>query len=180
VAVANADDTAAQVKRLGGRLLVEPFDVLDVGRTLLLRDPTGAVLACYQARTHHGLGIVGEPGSVCWCELATRDPSRAGEFYAGLFGWGLKPAAEAGESYTYLTLAGESIGGMLPMTDEWGDAVSHWDIYFRVADVDATVARARHLGGEVPYGPFDAPGVGRLAMLADSEGAGFNIIRLES
>ncbi|MGH7585629.1 MAG: VOC family protein [Gemmatimonadales bacterium] len=180
VAVANADDTAAQVKRLGGRLLVEPFDVLDVGRTLLLRDPTGAVLACYQARTHHGLGIVGEPGSVRWCELATRDTSRAGEFYAGLFGWGMKSAPAGGQSHTYWTLAGESIGGMLPMADEAGDAPSHWDIYFRVADVDATATRARRLGGEVPHGPFDAPGVGRLAMLADSEGAGFNIIRVES
>ena len=180
VAVANADDTADQVKRLGGRLLVEPFDVFDVGRTLLLRDPTGAVLACYQARTHPGLGIVGEPGSVSWCELSTPDPARAGAFYAGLFGWGIRPAPAGGESYSYWTLVGEPIGGMLPATGQEGDAPSHWDIYFRVADVEATAARARSLGGEVPHGPFDAPGVGRLATLADPEGAGFNVIRVES
>ena len=180
VAVANADDTASRVKQLGGRLLVEPFDVLDVGRTLLLRDPTGAVLACYQARTHHGLGIVGEPGSVCWCELATRDTGSAGEFYSGLFGWGRKAVPAGGEPYTEWTTAGEPIGGMLPMTPDSGDSPGRWDVYFRVADVEATAARARTLGGEVPYGPFDAPGVGRLAMLADPEGAGFNIIRFES
>jgi predicted enzyme related to lactoylglutathione lyase len=117
---------------------------------------------------------------VCWYELATRDPSRAGEFYASLFGWGLKSALEGGESHSHWTLAGEPIGGLLPMAGGADDAPGRWDIYFRVADVDATVARARSLGGDAPHGPFDAPGVGRFAMLADSEGAGFNIIRLEA
>jgi predicted enzyme related to lactoylglutathione lyase len=31
----------------------------------------------------------------------------------------------------------------------------------------------------VRHGPFSAPGVGRIAMLADPQGAGFSVITLD-
>jgi hypothetical protein len=41
--VADADATAAAAKRLGGTVLVEPYDVAPV-RSAVVRDPAGAVL----------------------------------------------------------------------------------------------------------------------------------------
>src|SRR5438132_2745489 len=39
VTVASADDSAKKAKSLGGQLIMEPFDVMDVGRMTIVRDP---------------------------------------------------------------------------------------------------------------------------------------------
>jgi predicted enzyme related to lactoylglutathione lyase len=66
------------------------------------------------------------------------------------------------------------------MDDQWKGAPSQWGVYFHVADCDAAVAKARDLGATVRYGPFSAPGVGRMAMLADPQGATFSLITLDT
>src|SRR4051812_30316634 len=40
IAVVDADEAAARVPDLGGKLLVGPFDVLDSGRMAVISDPT--------------------------------------------------------------------------------------------------------------------------------------------
>jgi predicted enzyme related to lactoylglutathione lyase len=90
VAVAGADAAAARARELGGTVLAPPFDVFDSGRAAVLQDPAGAVFAVWQARNHHGLGVVDEPGAFCWAELVTRDTPKSAAFYKGLFGWGSK------------------------------------------------------------------------------------------
>ena len=52
----------------------------------------------------------------------------------------------------------------------------HWSIYFASADVDADAATTKQLGGTVMVEPFDIP-VGRMAVLADPQGAVFNLIQ---
>jgi uncharacterized protein len=49
----------------------------------------------------------------------------------------------------------------------------HWNIYFNVEDVDASVAKAEELGGKTVAPAFDVPGVGRMAMVSDPQGASF-------
>jgi hypothetical protein len=46
-----------------------------------------------------------------------------------------------------------------------------------VANVDATVKKARKLHGKVYMPPVDVPTVGRIAVLADPQGAAFGIIK---
>jgi hypothetical protein len=69
------------------------------------------------------------------------------------------------------------LGGLLRMTEAWGEMPSHWSIYIQVEDVDAIVDRAQALGGSLCFPAFDAPGVGRLARIDDPSGAGFYVIR---
>ncbi|MBK7393233.1 MAG: hypothetical protein IPI64_08015 [Chloracidobacterium sp.] len=52
--------------------------------------------------------------------------------------------------------------------------------YIAVADADETVASITENGGSVHVPPFDAPGVGRMAMVADPSGADFAIIQFTS
>lgn len=44
VAVDDVDRVAARIAGLGGKILREPFDIPDVGRTCVLVDPCGATL----------------------------------------------------------------------------------------------------------------------------------------
>jgi hypothetical protein len=50
-------------------------------------------------------------------------------------------------------------------------------VYFNVTDADATGARVTELGGTVISPNFDAPGVGRLGIYADPQGAMFNLMQ---
>jgi predicted enzyme related to lactoylglutathione lyase len=179
-AAPNVDEDAAKVPELGGSLVQKPFDVMENGRMAICQDPGGATFSLWQAQTHIGVGVFGDPNSVCWAELATWDTSKARDFYTGLFGWKTKGAANMA-TYVEYTVDGNSwpSGGLLPMNEQWGSMPSHWAIYFLVEDCDAAAARVNELGGAARMGPFDAPGVGRIAAMADPQGAAFYLITLK-
>jgi predicted enzyme related to lactoylglutathione lyase len=67
---------------------------------------------------------------------------------------------------------------MMAIDKEWGPMPPAWGVYFRVADCDATVAKAKTLGARVLAGPDDIPKVGRYAFLADREGTTFAVMAL--
>jgi predicted enzyme related to lactoylglutathione lyase len=46
--VDDCDATSRRVKSLGGRLIVEPKDLPNVGRFAVVQDPQGAVFSLYQ------------------------------------------------------------------------------------------------------------------------------------
>jgi len=54
---------------------------------------------------------------------------------------------------------------------------AHWLVYFAVADVDATSAKAGELGASVVAPAMDFPG-GRFAVARDPHGAMFGLLRL--
>ena len=87
VVVESADASFAKAETLGATTLMAPFDIPNVGRMAFIQDPGGASLALWQSGEHKGAGLLGQPGSLCWTELATRDTPKAEAFYTALFGW---------------------------------------------------------------------------------------------
>lgn len=67
---------------------------------------------------------------------------------------------------------------MMEFTAEQAETPPHWDVYFAVDDCDASTETARAQGGTVLMGPDDVPGVGRVAVLQDPQGAIFGIVKL--
>lgn len=180
VSVADADETAARVKAAGGSAIVEPMDVMDIGRMAFFADPTGAVFGVWQPKSFAGADLVNEPGSFCWNEVLTRDADAGRAFYTSVFGWEAgRPSFEnAPSNYTVWELDGRAVGGMMQMTDEWfpPEIPPHWGVVFAVEDCDATVAKARELGATVTNGPMDMP-IGRFAGLIDPQGASFTVMQ---
>ena len=176
----SADETAAKAKELGATLMKEPFDVFDVGRMAVIQDPTSAVFAIWQAGKHKGAGVVNVPGAFCWNELATTDTARAGDFYAGLFGWGKDVQTFGPMEYTMFTNSGRPTAGMFKIQPEMGNIPPHWLVYFAVDDCDAKTQKATELGASVMKPPDDIPGIGRFSILLDPQGAAFAVIKLEN
>jgi uncharacterized protein len=176
--VTNADESAAKAKELGGTLMKEPFDVMDVGRMAVVQDPTGAVFALWQAGTHAGAGIVNVPNSLCWNELASPDTTKAGDFYSGLFGWTKNVQQFGPMTYTTFKNGERPAGGMYTPAPEMGNIPPHWLVYFAVEDCDTKVQQANELGAKTIAPPMDIPNTGRFAMLQDPQGAAFAIIKL--
>ena len=87
LATSDADATAAKIKGAGGQLVMEPMDVMDVGRMAVAVDPAGAVFGVWQARAFPGAQIVNEPGAMCWNEQMSWDFEGSKAFYAAVFGY---------------------------------------------------------------------------------------------
>ncbi len=176
VAVESADDMAKRAALLGAKVIMEPFDVMEIGRMAILLDPLGAMFALWQPKTHKGVGVLDEPGSLSWTELMTTDPARARSFYSGLFGWTADEMTMGPSVYTIYKNNGRPAGGMMTITPDMGPVPPNWLPYFAVAATDGSVARAIMAGGKVSVPPTTVPGVGRFAVLIDPQGAHFGVI----
>ena len=178
VAVTDVDETARQATELGGRLIMKPADVGEVGRMAIIQDPSGAFLSLWQAKQLHGTQLKDEPGSMCWNELMTTNPEAAGQFLGQLFGWDLETQQMGDIPYTVFMIQGRPIAGMLPIQADWGEIPPNWMVYFAVDDCDQAVATAQARGAEIPVPPTEIANTGRFAMIQDPEGAVFGVIKL--
>jgi uncharacterized protein len=176
ISVSDADDVAKRSNDAGGQVLVEPRDVLDLGRMAFLADPTGAPLGVWQAREHKGAELVSEPGATAWHQLNTRDPEKAVDFYHAVLGWDNERVDTGGADYWEWRLGGKSVGGMFRMGGDFPEELpAHWIVYFAVEDADAATEKAKEAGAQVRAEPFDNE-AGRFAILTDPHGAAFAVI----
>jgi len=111
------------------------------------------------------------PGKVVWHDLVTRDPERVQTFYAGLFGWQFE---EVTRGYAVARNGDRLVGGVARIDS--ATSGSQWLAQVSVLRIDDTVAAARAAGGKVLLGPLDLRGRGRVAVLADPQGAVFGAI----
>lgn len=117
-----------------------------------------------------------EPGTFCWIELATSDPQGAKSFYTGLFGWTVNefPMGEQGMYYIFQK-NGRDAAAMYQKGPEQEGIPPNWMSYVNVASADEAVAKAKSLGATAMMEPFDVYDFGRMAVLADPQGAVFSL-----
>ena len=176
-----ATDDAAKTAELasanGGQAIVEPMQVGDLGTMAVITDPGGAAIGMWQPGSFPGLELIDESSTPAWFELLTRDYDASLEFYRQVFGWETQVMGDTPEfRYTVAKDGEEQVAGVMDASGFLPAGVpAHWSVYFRTDDADATIARARELGGSVIQPAEDTP-YGRLATLADPTGAAFKLI----
>ncbi|MFE6282036.1 VOC family protein [Streptomyces sp. NPDC057877] len=179
----DAQATAKAVEEAHGTVLTPPVDVLGQGHTAILADRAGVPFGIWQPGQLAGLDVFEVPGSLCWLELYSPDIAAAAGFFNAVLGWETSSVTYPDGIYTCVNPAGAGegamFGGLVPLADDPTEAGSdpYWLPYFEVTDTDATVARARELGGTVRMEPMDLPDVGRIAKLADPYGARFAVLK---
>jgi len=115
------------------------------------------------------------PGKIIWHDLLTHDVEASKRFYGELFGWEFE-AVSAG--YTLIRHEGRMIGGMIDTIALNGrNDISQWIAVMSVADIDAAVATVESNGGKVIGEPRDLQRRGRIAVVADAEGALFAMLQ---
>ena len=181
--VENVDESVETIKLNGGAVVFGPMDVFEAGRMAFCQDPQGAFFAVWQAKQHIGAGVRGEPGAMCWNELLTTDRSAAIEFYLAALGMEIGEVAGPMNDYAMLKAGGTEVVGIMEITADMPPMPPHWDVYFQVADIEASVAQAELLGATLYIPPTDIvkeegqPPVGRFAALSDPQGAAFSILQ---
>lgn len=110
-------------------------------------------------------------GRLVWYELLTSDPKGAIAFYTEVIGWKTQ-AWEQSPDYTMWVGSQGPLGGVTPLPEQAKQmgAPPYWQANVQVANLDETLAKVKALGGNV-YHVEDVPTVGRLAVIADPQGA---------
>jgi predicted enzyme related to lactoylglutathione lyase len=116
------------------------------------------------------------PGRFVWYDHMTLDTKAAIAFYTHVLGWTSQPFEHG---YTMFAGSQGPMAGAVELPEQARKmgAPPHWTSNVCVADVDATVAEARKLGGKVFVEPSDFGKVGRLAVIADPHGATINLFK---
>lgn len=176
--VTDAAATAARVKENGGAVIVEPMDI-GIGHMGVFSDPAGGIFGVWQPGGFAGSELTGEPGSVVWNELNTRDVEGAKRFYGAVFDWTFAVEEHDEVTYVVVKLGEQMIGGIFDITGVLPDEVpQNWLVYFGAEDVDAAAQIAKDSGGQLPSPPHEMPGGGRFAVLMDPAGAVFGVMAM--
>ena len=114
-----------------------------------------------------------QPSHFIWYELLTSELEPALAFYGQVIGWTAQDSGTPGVDYRILAMNGVGLGGamQIPAEAAKNGMQPGWLGYLNVADVDAAVAAVTAAGGAVHRPAMDLPGVGRIALIADAQGA---------
>jgi predicted enzyme related to lactoylglutathione lyase len=123
--------------------------------------------------------VMAKKGQNVWFDLMTSDVAAAKRFYSEVIGWKTEDWKDSDPKnpYTMWKIGERPIGGVMGTPAEAAGVPPHWMAHTKVDDVDATVAEAKKLGGSVHKPAWDIPNVGRLAILADPQGAAFSVYK---
>ena len=115
-------------------------------------------------------------GAFSWSELTTTDPAAATEFYGQLFGWTVQTMPMGGEPYRVVKVGETSVAGIMGTPPGAPPMLPSWGCYVTVSNVEEVLARCAQLGGKTLVPAMDVPGVGRMAVLQDPQGAVLSVM----
>lgn len=179
LAVSHTASTAEWVESLGGRVTLGPVRIPNRGSILHAVDPTGGPVVFWAPASGWEFAT-GVPNTFSGADLNIHDGAAADHFYCRLFNY---TSQQIGDSttvdYAAWHIEHQPVLYRYVMGPEYRpDTPSHWMIYFAIDPVkgtDAAAHQALRLGGQVVIQPYDTPH-GRMAILADPDGAVFAVI----
>lgn len=114
-------------------------------------------------------------GLFSWADISSPDPAAASAFYGALFGWDAESQQDPDGNYIYTMFSqdGKATAGLGPQPAEVADhgMPPMWNSYITVDDIDAAIAKWTAAGGSVLMPVMDVMTAGRMAFVADPEGA---------
>jgi uncharacterized protein len=176
IEVPDADATAEQATKLGGKVIVPAQTIPDVGRFAVLQDPQGGVVAIMTSARPMEAETDPAPLGFSWHELATSDLEAGINFYEQIFGWKKQSEFDMGDMGIYHMFGRDrfTYGGMMKRPAEV--PATYWLHYIYVRDTaDAAADRAVKAGAKIVVPPMEVPGGDRVAILTDPQGAHFAV-----
>ncbi|WP_380165549.1 VOC family protein [Jannaschia sp. R86511] len=112
-------------------------------------------------------------GTPCWVDYGAGDVDAAVSFYREVLGWTPQTAGPEFGGYVMCQVRGHDAAGIGPGTTP--GVPPAWVTYLATTDADATAAAVTEAGGMVLAEPFEVMGLGRMAVVADPQGAVFGL-----
>lgn len=179
ISVDDVGESVAAVKAKGGTVLLDRRNYAERGSFAVVADAGGVLFGVIKSSSGDPEDYRAETGEWIWINLYARNTQVAADFYAALFDYDTyAPEEEEVASEVldiYLARHGYSRAGVRRLSDT-SESQPTWLGYVRVDDVQAVVARARALGGEVLFSPDENVASGDLAVVADPVGATIGVL----
>ncbi|UQX86898.1 VOC family protein [Jatrophihabitans telluris] len=109
--------------------------------------------------------MTGDPSYV---ELGVDDVAKATHFYSQLFGWEPQHMSDGASVHT----------GSLGIGIHGKDSENHFEVFFAVDDLEASLETVRDLGGGVIGDIVTSDGFGRWSECVDDQGVRFGLREL--
>ncbi|HZB91020.1 MAG TPA: VOC family protein [Stellaceae bacterium] len=176
-AVEDVDAAEKIAVQHGAKVLFPPHTFPDRGREAVFADPQGAVFAVLASSSGDPPDFLAEPGEWIWSSLITRDPGEDAGFYQALFGYDVfELAADPGTQHLLFASGNYARASANSLPRQAPNLAPHWLNFLRVEDAEASVAKVVALGGRVLVAPhLDRQG-GKVAVVADPQGASFGLL----
>ena len=176
-AVDDVDATERLAVQHGAKLLFGPRSFPNRGREAVLADPQGAIFAILASSSGDPPDFLADPGDWIWSSLITSDPNQAAGFYQTLFQYDVfELPSEPGARHLLLASNNYARASINSLPPDSTQAHPSWINYVRVDDAEKTTARAVALGGRVLVAPHEDRHGGKLALIADPDGAPFGVL----
>jgi predicted enzyme related to lactoylglutathione lyase len=171
ISVENADRALKAVTDKGGKLLMPAQDIEGVGRFAPFMDSTGAAVSVLQANEPSApVPERPEVHDFCWETLNTTDANKAKDFYAAVAGWKVETGPESG--MTIFTAGAKQVADLQVAPPGMH---SNWLSHVVVRKLEASRDKAAKLGAKVLMPLIDIPKIGRMAVIADPQGAALSL-----
>jgi len=116
--------------------------------------------------------VLGRP---LWYELMTTDMKAAESFYKAVVGWTSKPFEGSPQPYPTFNRSGElPVAGLMTRPQDL-NAPPFWAMYVGVPKLEEAAGHITRLGGNQCSPVIEVPGIGRMQMMTDPQGAAFYI-----
>jgi predicted enzyme related to lactoylglutathione lyase len=182
ISVGDVDEAVRTVNDSGGKSLMPPFDIPQVGRVAMVTDPQGAPFYLMkptpppnEPNAASDVFSPHETQRVGWNELQTTNVEAARRFYGSQFGWRSDEFMSMGDmgDYRFFDHGGSRIGALF----NGGNAQPpHWRFYFRVPSISAAKAIAEQNDGTIHMGPHQVPTGEWVIVGSDPQGAEFALV----
>ncbi len=109
-------------------------------------------------------------GAIYWSELISANVDGSVKFFTEICGWTIDAVPMPMGDYHVCKIDDKPVAGIMSVDqieNPSHEITPHWMTYVKVDDVDASAAAVNNNGGQVINGPFDVPGVGRIAIIMD-------------
>jgi predicted enzyme related to lactoylglutathione lyase len=180
IRVGDTDAKAASIAAAGGKVLMDPADIPNIGRFAMVADPGGAPFYIMTPLPREDAPPPADPqtpGLVSWHELYSSLGDKAAfDFYAGQFGWETMDEMDMGPMGTYRIFGADGVQLGAMMNKPENKPTSAWGFYVNVDGVGAAAERVGANGGQVTMGPHEVPGGSWIVQCLDPEGANFALV----
>lgn len=163
ISVPDVDAAVVAVESAGGKVLVAPENLEGRGRSAVIEDPQGGIVALLHTSQGDPVYKRVISGDWLWVHLWTPDEDASTQFYTNALGYGRR-----GNLLQYFSAARATM-----VETGWKDVPANWLPMVLVPDIKEAVVRVRQLGGIVYLDPSPEMGDGRLALVADPTGGAF-------
>ena len=177
ISVADLDGAVRVALENGAKTLFGPRDLPNRGKESVLSDPQGAVFALLTSSSGDPSDILAAYGEWIWSSLLVPDPDKDAAFYQKLADYEVfeLPSSPSGSEH-FLLASGNYARASVNTSPPGGKTGPLWINFVRVEKADQMAARAVTLGGRVLVAPRPDRHGGKLAVVADPQGAALGLM----